>query len=198
MKLQYRNSFWAYSASLTDYVPHINLLSFDNFATQFIHLWNSDKDFNQIVRRVTLNSAEYACVWYVSNIMAKKSYTTIENICISLHDTGLFTCTCTSYRNSYTPLLASKNDATHQNLIYAIVSSIQEKWIFIYLLDKKCWRYSHSDWIESFIIDLCIVRVSHYLYFSILYVSFWDESKGFCMAWWFCMTTRGKQIHQMY
>ena len=118
----HRNSFWAYSASFTDYVPHINLLSFDNFATQFIHLWNSDKDFNQIVRRVTLNSAEYACVWYVSNIMAKKSYTTIENICISLHDTGLFTCTCTSYRNSYTPLLASKNDATHQNLFYDIVS----------------------------------------------------------------------------
>ena len=26
-----RNSFWAYSASFTDYVPHINLLSFDNF-----------------------------------------------------------------------------------------------------------------------------------------------------------------------
>ena len=118
----HRNSFWAYSASFTDYVQHINLLSFDNFATQFIHLWNSDKDFNQIVRRVTLNSAEYACVWYVSNIMAKKSYTTIENICISLHDTGLFTCTCTSYRNSYTPLLASKNDATHQNLYYTFVS----------------------------------------------------------------------------
>ena len=118
----HRNSFWAYSASFTDYVQHINLLSFDNFATQFIHLWNSDKDFNQIVRRVTLNSAEYACVWYVSNIMAKKSYTTIGNICISLHDTGLFTCTCTSYRNSYTPLFASKNDATHPNLLYAIVS----------------------------------------------------------------------------
>ena len=80
---------------------------------------------------------------------------------------------------------------------------IQEKWIFFYLLDTTCWRYiavynSHSDLIECFIIDLAIVRFSNYLRFSILYiVSFWDESKGFCMAWWFCMTTRGKQIHKM-
>ena len=120
-------------------------------------------------------------------VIAKKSYTTIGNICISLHDTGLFTCTCTSYRNSYTPLLASKNDAAHQNLFYAIVSLHPVKIAFYTPLfaSKNNPINIHSDLIECFIIDSGIVRVSHYLYFPILYVSFWDESKGFCMAWWF-------------
>ena len=85
----HRNSFWAYSASFTDYVPHINLLSFNDFATQLIHLWNSDKDFNQMSEgwpSIVLNTPAYdtsAMLFY-----------DICNVYIEWHDTGLFLYPC--------------------------------------------------------------------------------------------------------
>ena len=126
----HRNSFWAYSASITDYVPHINLLSSDNFVTQFIHLWNFDKDFNQMSEgwpSIVLNTPAYdtsAILWRkrATQQLEISAYHYMTPVCLQVHARHIETATHHCSRPK--TMLPSK---TYFMLLY---HKIQEKWIF--------------------------------------------------------------------